>query len=287
MPAMKIYLAALTCLALGAVAVAQDYTLLGADDRSEADLFRVRLRVQAVDAVDGDLALGIARDLVSRRIRRRAMHVVEVLIHPPGVIDPAAPEAYVVWALAGDPSRPSTREPGDYGGFEYRVELGPGAIEAVATSPLTESAGGQSPRTPAAASTPAPTPTPAAMPNRLPPDTEISLRTAEIMTLLSRWVRAWEAKSLEEYLSYYDSSFVAGARDLEAWADHKQRVFSAAGAIQIEIRDIQVDLDGDRAQVRFVQDYRSETISDLGIKTLALVQRGGDFRILREDWSPR
>ena len=38
--------------------------------------------------------------------------------------------------------------------------------------------------------------------------------------------------------------------------------------------------------VRFVQDYRSDTLSDLGIKTLVLVHRGGDFRIVREDWSP-
>jgi len=108
-----------------------------------------------------------------------------------------------------------------------------------------------------------------------------------VRELIESWVRAWRSMSLERYLSFYSSrNFRTAGLDLKAWGNRKRDIWARSGFIKLGIDDLSVELEGDTATVRFIQDYHSRSLHDRGRKTLMLVREGGTWKIVRESWSP-
>lgn len=283
---LRAALAALVVLP-GALALAGDYAVLSAEDLSSGDFFRVRARIETKLPVTAEVAESIARDLVTLRTARRALHVFEVVIHTAGEVNLDTPAAYVVWAKDGDPLVRPTGAPGDYSAHRYVVRLGAEAAAALAmrSTDLAGSAAVSSPTPVLVAKLP---PASAVSPSSpLPPDARRSMASAEATTLLSRWLAAWEAKLLDDYAAFYAPSFRSGKMDRAAWLAHKEKVFANTGALSIQANDIDVQTldDGARAIVKFLQIYRSDAHEDRGRKTLVLTRVGDDLRIVGEEWS--
>jgi len=98
------------------------------------------------------------------------------------------------------------------------------------------------------------------------------------------WAAAWSRKDADAYLSFYSPSFVVpGGRSRSAWeAERRQRVGNKPGKISVELEDLQVELDGDRARVSFRQHYDSYNFDATASKTLELVRNGDRWQIRRE-----
>ena len=129
--------------------------------------------------------------------------------------------------------------------------------------------------------------TPAATTPSAPPASATSL-TPEIAEAISQaiydWSSAWSDQNVAAYLASYDPGFDPGDGQTRAqWESQRRARVGAPGKVEVRVINPQIDLlSTDRAQVRFIQTYESDTYSDQVTKLLELRQSGGQWRITRE-----
>jgi murein L,D-transpeptidase YafK len=103
---------------------------------------------------------------------------------------------------------------------------------------------------------------------------------AVIKKFVDEWAAAWESKDIDAY-----SGFYSAAVNTKRWRDYKEGVFSSTAAIDIEISGLYWSKAGkNRYRIGFSQNYRSDTLSDKGRKTLIIKGCPGDFTIETENW---
>jgi sulfatase modifying factor 1 len=103
--------------------------------------------------------------------------------------------------------------------------------------------------------------------------------------MLDTWREAWQDKDIDAFMSVYRRRFSSEGLDYEGWKAKKTRLFKKAGAISVDISDVQIAVDGDRATVRFKQRYQASNYSDFGRKTLTLTKFNGKWKILTESFT--
>lgn len=106
----------------------------------------------------------------------------------------------------------------------------------------------------------------------------------DIRLAVETWLKDWRNQDIEAYLDHYHPAFNTGGRDLAAYKAYKSLLFKKYKDIFIGIRDIEVKTGEQEAEVTFIQDYRSDSYQDLGIKTLVLVKQENAWKILSENW---
>ncbi len=116
------------------------------------------------------------------------------------------------------------------------------------------------------------------------PDSAGDARRAVLSTVAS-WLEAWSSQDVERYLSFYGHHFDPGkGMTREHWAAIRRKRVSAPEYIQLEIQNPSVSFEAaDRASVRFVQSYRSNTFDGQTIKTLRLSRGSDGWKIIREE----
>ncbi len=123
--------------------------------------------------------------------------------------------------------------------------------------------------------------------NYLNNDSWNELRT-DLVGLVKEWQKAWEEKNFEKYISFYDSSRFYNPRKgkYEEYKRYKKAIFSLPGTPSIKFQHLSILVHQNYAVVQMQQDYKSETIDDLGKKTLYL-QKNSDYewKIVAEQWS--
>jgi len=104
-----------------------------------------------------------------------------------------------------------------------------------------------------------------------------------VLAAVHAWSSAWTAKDVKAYLAFYDKDFKL-PRDTEraAWEAQRNDRLTAAEYIKLDISQIKVSVKDDTATVRFRQRYESNTYKGSDYKTLVLVNRDGDWKILEE-----
>lgn len=106
---------------------------------------------------------------------------------------------------------------------------------------------------------------------------------------LHAWAKAWAGQDVQEYLSFYSSSFVPErGLSFQAWQEQRKVRVAAPPFINISLYEISVsELDQDVVQVHFSQHYRSNVINDRVRKELLFQKENGEWRITRERLLPR
>ena len=120
---------------------------------------------------------------------------------------------------------------------------------------------------------PAPTPAPAASGNA----------EAAVEAAVASWAKAWSSKNMQAYLGAYAGNFTPpGGQARSAWeADREARIVPRS-RIGVDISDLSVSVDGDRASASFKQDYSSDTLNATSQKKLDFVKNGSRWLIVRE-----
>jgi len=117
----------------------------------------------------------------------------------------------------------------------------------------------------------------------------------EINAFLDRWRVAWENKDFDTYGSCYHPKFQAGDYTLKSWLEHKRYLAKRRKNIKITFKNIEVYFYnhypqlGQVVMVRLLQEYKSDTYQDKGLKTLFLVKNNKEnsvWHILLENWKP-
>lgn len=167
------------------------------------------------------------------------------------------------------------------------------ASATAAAAPVTPA-----PAKPAAAPAPTPTPAPAAKPATTPvaaaaptaaatkpaeskpaePDT-----SADVVKAVEQWAAAWSGKDVKAYLAHYAAAFqTPGGMTRAAWERERTQRITKPGKIDVDIANLDVSVDGDKATAKFRQHYRSANLNTSSNKTLVLVRQGGKWQIQQE-----
>jgi tetratricopeptide (TPR) repeat protein len=106
---------------------------------------------------------------------------------------------------------------------------------------------------------------------------------SQVTAAVQAWAQAWSSKSMPEYLGAYAPNFTPpGGQARSAWeADRRARIVPRQ-RISVDVSDLEVAVDGDRATAKFRQAYASDSLSVTSQKTLDMVKSGNRWLIVRE-----
>lgn len=97
------------------------------------------------------------------------------------------------------------------------------------------------------------------------------------------WATAWEGQDMNGYLGAYAKSFQPkGQASRAAWEKERRERIVGRTKINVGVSELQVKVNGDKAQARFRQHYSSGSLNVSSRKTLDMVNQGGRWTILRE-----
>jgi murein L,D-transpeptidase YafK len=128
--------------------------------------------------------------------------------------------------------------------------------------------------------------TPIVISDKIEPRTadEMEAEQAKLTTWLNLWTTAWAGKSIDRYMAFYDQDFKSLGLNKSGWRQYKDRLNKQYRNISVQIsQPLAIEHRG-RAIVRFVQNYTGDQVTDLGEKTLHLVKRGDEWKIMSEEW---
>jgi hypothetical protein len=100
------------------------------------------------------------------------------------------------------------------------------------------------------------------------------------------WSKAWQNADIETYMSFYSPRFQSKGLDFERWREKKAEVFQQVSSIQVEISDLWVFIEDKQAVVSFIQRYSHPMLTDIGEKTLVMLDTGFTWQIVSEEWKP-
>jgi hypothetical protein len=96
------------------------------------------------------------------------------------------------------------------------------------------------------------------------------------------WVQAWSARDFDAYVAAYTPDFKGSFQSRQDWLAQRAARVSGRGPIDIRLSDVEVAVQPDRADVRFVQEYRSPVLRSLEPRQLALSPVGERWLIAAE-----
>ena len=87
---------------------------------------------------------------------------------------------------------------------------------------------------------------------------------------------------MEAYFGAYAANYAPPGKTHKAWREDRRARIEARSRIKVELVDLRVTADGDKATARFRQIYESDTLSTSGPKVLELVRDNGIWVIRQE-----
>jgi tetratricopeptide (TPR) repeat protein/ketosteroid isomerase-like protein len=209
----------------------------------------------------------------------------------PSVLPPAAAAKAPVAATAAS-SAPSPSP-------QVKPALGTAAVIASAASqPATAAATPPAAKPPAAApsANPVPAKTPAAPAAVTPaatvastpkattpaPDSGHAAQQQAVQAAVAAWAKAWSQKDMNGYFAAYTRNFTPGNMSRSQWEADRQLKILSKRSITVDVQQLQISIQGDKASARFRQIYTSDNFKGNSRKTLELSQQGDRWLITRE-----
>lgn len=100
------------------------------------------------------------------------------------------------------------------------------------------------------------------------------------------WSKSWQSRDIDSYMSFYSQDFRSDGLDYQGWKQKSEKLFKMPGDIRVDISDLCVFIEAEYATAIFLQRYQDPKISDVGEKTLTLVNSNGRWEIVSEMWKP-
>ena len=155
------------------------------------------------------------------------------------------------------------------------------AAAPAATAPAPAPAAAPAATAPAPA--PAAAPAAAAAPTPPAPAAASDASVQAVTSAVQAWAAAWAAKDMTAYLAAYDASFdPPGRQSRSAWEKEREARIVGKSRISVQLSDMAVSVNGDKATARFRQAYSADALNVTSRKTLDLVNSNGRWTIVRE-----
>jgi ketosteroid isomerase-like protein len=105
----------------------------------------------------------------------------------------------------------------------------------------------------------------------------------EVTAAVEAWRSAWSARDVPRYLAAYAPDFQpAEATSHAAWVSQRKERLRNARGLRVQVEQLEVSAEGDRATARFLQHYRAGSLNDQVRKRLVFVRRADGWKISEE-----
>ena len=122
-----------------------------------------------------------------------------------------------------------------------------------------------------------------ARPERAEAGSLLTPEQREVSAALASWAAAWSSKDVKGYLAAYAKNFaVPRGRSRRQWEAERRARIVGKSWIEVKIEAPEISVDGNIATARFRQNYRSNRLTENGIKTLTLVKTNQKWLIQQE-----
>lgn len=209
--------------------------------------------------------LALMRDLLTLSSRPGTAKPVP----PPTVAAAPATPAPAATPAASAPAKPP-------------APVAPAPSPAPAAAPVKPAAPPTTVAAPAPApAAPAPAPAPAQPAAEKNGDTVAAV--TEVTRTVQQWADAWSSKDVKSYLGYYGPEFQTPNRMARsAWEKERRQRLTKPGEIKVDLQNLETSIEGDKATVKFRQDYRSTNLNSTSTKSLVLIRQNGKWLIQQE-----
>lgn len=99
---------------------------------------------------------------------------------------------------------------------------------------------------------------------------------------LHHWAKAWSDKSLDAYFASYAPNYAPAGQRHAAWMSERRARIADKGHIEVQLEQMHVKVEGDKAIAKFRQIYSSGSLHFNSPKTLRLEKMHGHWRIVQE-----
>ena len=121
----------------------------------------------------------------------------------------------------------------------------------------------------------------------LPPSKKINQEDV-IKSKLLHWENAWESRNIPLYLSFYSKNFRDQKRSRSKWEAYRRSSLENGFNIRIQISNIKIYIHRNSViRSTFLQRYKSNKISDTGLKELTWKKGADGWKIIKETWKPQ
>ncbi|HEX5355165.1 MAG TPA: tetratricopeptide repeat protein [Aquabacterium sp.] len=138
---------------------------------------------------------------------------------------------------------------------------------------------------PAPVATPAPAPVvkpaPAPAPAPVAEPKNDAAQEREVESAVKAWAAAWSKQDMDGYFAAYAKDF-NGGKTRKAWEQERRDRITSKRNISVKISGVKVDINGNKATVRFHQDYKADSLSISSGKRLDMVRSGNNWVIAKE-----
>lgn len=116
-----------------------------------------------------------------------------------------------------------------------------------------------------------------------------SQKREKILSTVKQWAESWRDENFQDYISTYHKNFFDPKKgDLNSYSAYKKAVFSKPGKPEVTISNLSLLQAGDYMTATFQQSYKSNTIQDIGKKTLYLKRdEYYNWKIVSERWTKK
>ncbi|MDQ5926260.1 MAG: hypothetical protein QG554_1202 [Pseudomonadota bacterium] len=104
----------------------------------------------------------------------------------------------------------------------------------------------------------------------------------DVASAVERWADAWSRKDMSAYYAAYTRDFTGGKGSRKAWEAERRARIEGKRKISVDVSNIVVDFNGDKAEVRYRQAYRADNLNISSTKRLEMVRSGGKWLIAKE-----
>lgn len=107
--------------------------------------------------------------------------------------------------------------------------------------------------------------------------------SAGVEAAVQAWASAWSSRNMQDYLAAYAPDFQPqGGKTRAAWESERRSRIVPRQRIDVDVNDLEVSVDGDRATARFRQTYSSDHLYVTSPKVLEMVRSDNRWLIIRE-----
>jgi ketosteroid isomerase-like protein len=116
-----------------------------------------------------------------------------------------------------------------------------------------------------------------------PAPARVDTTAADAEAAVRRWAQAWTRRDLPAYFAAYAPDFTGPQASRSDWEQQRRERIASRKRINVELEELKVNVEGDRAVVMFRQSYASDALAVSSRKSLELSRDGsGQWLIRRE-----
>ncbi len=109
-------------------------------------------------------------------------------------------------------------------------------------------------------------------------------KKSEIHAFIDGWRDAWQSKSIDKYIEFYDEDFKSLGYTKKRWRKYKEGLIGKYDFIKVSFDQPFILIHNDQLIIKTLQKYQSDKHTDFGIKTIHAVKLDGKYKIISEEW---